>query len=98
MKLEASDDVQVGVIQINKETLSKRQIRDICQALRHQSLTVLSLRECAIGDDEFRRLAKAVAVCQTIQQLNLNVGVVNSEERVTVLAKYLRKNTSLKSL
>lgn len=98
MKLEASDQARIGVIQIQKEPLTHRQIRDIINSLKQNSLTVLSLRECTIEDSDYGRMIRAVGNCQSLLHLNLNVAVVKSEKRVELLAKCLRKNTSLKSL
>ncbi|XP_048386529.1 leucine-rich repeat-containing protein 73 isoform X2 [Stegostoma tigrinum] len=87
-----------GSIQISGETLSSAEVKDICDSLRTNSVRLLSLRGCHISDRDFHRISRHVADCQSLAQLNLNLGVVSNINRVKQLAEALASNRSIHSL
>ncbi|XP_078068273.1 leucine-rich repeat-containing protein 73 [Mustelus asterias] len=87
-----------GSIQISGETLSSAEVKDICDSLRANSVRLLSLRGCHISDRDFHRISRHVADCQSLAQLNLNLGVVSNINRVKQLAEALASNRSIHSL
>ncbi|XP_038654868.1 leucine-rich repeat-containing protein 73 isoform X1 [Scyliorhinus canicula] len=87
-----------GSIQISGETLSLAEVKDICDSLRANSVRLLSLRGCHISERDFQRISRHVADCQSLAQLNLNLGVVSSINRVKQLAEALASNRSIHSL
>ncbi|XP_067841331.1 leucine-rich repeat-containing protein 73 [Heptranchias perlo] len=87
-----------GSIQISGETLSSAEVKDICDSLSGHSVRLLSLRGCHISDRDFNRISRHVADCQSLAQLNLNLGVVNNLNRVKQLAEALKSNRSIHSL
>ncbi|XP_067884267.1 leucine-rich repeat-containing protein 73 [Heterodontus francisci] len=87
-----------GSIQISGETLSSAEVKDICDSLKANSVRLLSLRGCQISDRDFHRISRHVADCQSLAQLNLNLGVVSNLNRVKQLAEALASNRSIHSL
>ncbi|XP_062896610.1 leucine-rich repeat-containing protein 73 isoform X1 [Mobula hypostoma] len=87
-----------GSIQISGETLSSAEVKDICESLRAHSVRLLSLRGCHLSDRDFGRISRHVADCQSLAQLNLNLGVVSTLARVQQLAEALVANRSIHSL
>lgn len=87
-----------GSIQISGETLSSAEVKDICDSLRTHSVRLLSLRGCQVSDRDFGRIGRHVAECQSLAQLNLNLGVVATLARVQQLADALAANRSIHSL
>ncbi|XP_007896433.1 leucine-rich repeat-containing protein 73 isoform X1 [Callorhinchus milii] len=87
-----------GSIQISGETLSSAEVKDICDSLKGNSVRLLSLRGCHLSDRDFSRISRHVAECQSLAQLNLNLGVVNNLNRVKQLAEALQNNRSIHSL
>ncbi|XP_078398928.1 leucine-rich repeat-containing protein 73 isoform X2 [Cetorhinus maximus] len=87
-----------GSIQISGETLSSAEVKDICDSLRANSVRLLSLRGCHVSDRDFHRISRHVADCQSLAQLNLNLGVVSNINRVKQLAEALASNRSIHSL
>ncbi|XP_072912306.1 leucine-rich repeat-containing protein 73 isoform X2 [Hemitrygon akajei] len=87
-----------GSIQISGETLSSAEVKDICESLRAHSVRLLSLRGCHLSDRDFGRISRHVAECQSLAQLNLNLGVVSTLARVQQLAEALVTNRSIHSL
>ncbi|XP_059838609.1 leucine-rich repeat-containing protein 73 isoform X4 [Hypanus sabinus] len=87
-----------GSIQISGETLSSAEVKDICESLRAHSVRLLSLRGCHLSDRDFGRISRHVAECQSLAQLNLNLGVVSTLARVQQLAEALVANRSIHSL
>ncbi|GCB61629.1 hypothetical protein scyTo_0007083 [Scyliorhinus torazame] len=87
-----------GSIQISGETLSLAEVKDICDSLRANSVRLLSLRGCHISERDFHRISRHVADCQSLAQLNLNLGVVSNINRVKQLAEALASNRSIHSL
>lgn len=88
----------LGSVQISSEDLASPEVRDICESLKTNSIKLLSLRGCKLEDKDFRKLMKAVGRCGTLLQLNLNLGVVSDQSRVTLLADAINQNRSLESL
>ena len=88
----------LGTVQLHGDKLSSLEVKDICDSLDTHTIRILSLRGCTMSDKDFHRLAKSVADCKSVIQLNLNLGVVNSEQRVHMLAKSMTKNRSLTAL
>ncbi|XP_038072834.1 leucine-rich repeat-containing protein 73-like [Patiria miniata] len=88
----------LGTVQMSGENLSSTDARDISESLRQDSIKLLSLRGCRMADRHYRRMVDAVAGCKSISQLNLNLGVVCSRERVRLLASALTTNKSLTGL
>ncbi|XP_033640112.1 leucine-rich repeat-containing protein 73-like [Asterias rubens] len=88
----------LGTVQLSGENLSSADVRDISDSLRHDSIKLLSLRGCRMADQHYRRMMAALAECKSISQLNLNLGVVCSRERIKLLASALCTNKSLTGL
>ncbi|XP_022089086.1 leucine-rich repeat-containing protein 73-like [Acanthaster planci] len=88
----------LGTVQLSGENISSADARDICESLQQNSIKLLSLRSCRMADRHYRRMMEAVAECRSISQLNLNLGLVCSRERVRLLASALTTNKSLTGL
>ncbi|XP_064622004.1 leucine-rich repeat-containing protein 73-like [Lineus longissimus] len=88
----------IGTVQLCRETLTHLEAKDICSSLRSHNLRILSLRECDVQDEDFHQLMRGVSRCKSLLQLNLNVGVVTTPDRVAMLAKALNKNRSVTAL
>ena len=88
----------LGSVQIAGEELGGLEIKDICDSLDKNSMRLLSLRGCQMEDSKFHRLTESLKMNSSLAQLNLNLGVVNSTDRVKWLAEGLLENNSLTSL
>ncbi|XP_077993469.1 leucine-rich repeat-containing protein 73-like [Glandiceps talaboti] len=88
----------LGSVQISGESLSSREVSDICESLENHSMRLLSLRGCKISEKDFKRIAAAVGLCTSILQLNFNLGVITCVARVKLLTEALNKNRSLQAL
>jgi hypothetical protein len=88
----------IGNVQLCREAVTHMEVKDICSSLKSHNLQFLSLRECHIQDEDFHLLMRGVSRCKSLLQLNLNVGVVTTPERVEMLAKALNRNRSLTAL
>ncbi|XP_060069076.1 leucine-rich repeat-containing protein 73-like [Ylistrum balloti] len=87
-----------ATIEIAGETLSDTRVMDMCDALLGSQLRMLSLRNCVINDNAFKKIMACVANSKSILQLALSVGIVKDISRVKILALALQKNRSLVSL
>lgn len=87
-----------GSIQISGESLSSAEVKDVVESLRENSVRLLSLRGCRLSDRDFGRVCRGLAESHSLAQLNLNLGVVGSLERVRLLAEALQTNRSVQSL
>ncbi|XP_069464914.1 leucine-rich repeat-containing protein 73 isoform X2 [Ambystoma mexicanum] len=87
-----------GSIQISGESLSSAEVKDVCESLRENSVRLLSLRGCRLSERDFGRVCRGLAESHSLAQLNLNLGVVGSLERVRQLAEALHANRSVQSL
>eukprot|EP00112_Aurelia_sp_Birch-Aquarium-sp1_P007032 Seg1768.6 transcript_id=Seg1768.6/GoldUCD/mRNA.D3Y31 product="Leucine-rich repeat-containing protein 73" protein_id=Seg1768.6/GoldUCD/D3Y31 len=88
----------LGSVQIAGEELGTLEIKDICESLKNNSIRLLSLRGCHMDDLNFQRLTESLKGNDSLAQLNLNLGVVNSKERIKWLTQGLIENDSLTSL
>ena len=88
----------LGSVQIAGEELGSLEIKDICESLRNNSIRMLSLRGCRMDDTCFQRLTESLKGNESLVQLNLNLGVVNSRERIKWLTEGLIQNDSITSL
>ena len=88
----------LGAVQMCGEKLSQVEMDDMCQSLESNNIRLLSLRDCKVKEQDFRRLMASVGGSKSIMQLNLNLGVVSTIERVQSLSEALQKNRTLTSL
>ena len=88
----------LGSVQIAGEDLGNIEIKDICDSLRNNSIRILSLRGCRMDDYCFQKLTEGLKGNDSLAQLNLNLGVVNSKERIKQLTEGLIQNDSITSL
>ena len=88
----------LGSIQICGERLAVKDIDDLCHTLHTDSVRLLSLRECHTTDEHFHRFSRALSTASSLLQLNLNLGIVCSLDRVKHLAVSLMKNRTLTAL
>ena len=88
----------LGTVQMRGGTLSQVETEDVCHSLDSNSIRLLSLRDCKVKDQDFKRLMDSLGHCKSIMQLNLNLGLVSSLERVQFLSGALQKNRTLTSL
>ena len=88
----------LGSVQIAGEELSILEIKDICESLNNDSIRLLSLRGCRMDDSCFQKLTESLKGNDSLVQLNLNLGVVNSKDRIRWLTEGLIQNDSLTSL
>nr|CAB3263534.1 leucine-rich repeat-containing protein 73 [Phallusia mammillata] len=87
-----------GVVQICGEKLTTDEIKEICSSVRSHQVTLLSLRKCKMSDRDFERLMRSIAKTTSVLQLNLNLGVLSTDERVLHLSDALNLNRSIQSL
>nr|XP_033794952.1 leucine-rich repeat-containing protein 73 isoform X2 [Geotrypetes seraphini] len=87
-----------GSIQISGETLSSTEVKDICEGLKENSVRLLSLRGCHLSDRDFSQVCRGVCQTHSLIQLNLNLGVLATINRVKQLAEALNSNRSIQSL
>ncbi|XP_030050464.1 leucine-rich repeat-containing protein 73 isoform X2 [Microcaecilia unicolor] len=87
-----------GSIQISGETLSSTEVKDICEGLKENSVRLLSLRGCHLSDRDFSQVCRSVSETHSLIQLNLNLGVLATINRVKQLAEALNGNRSIQSL
>lgn len=92
------DNMLLGSVQIAGEELGSLEIKDICDSLRSNSIRMLSLRGCRMDDSSFQKLSESLKGNNSLLQLNLNLGVVNSRERIKWLTEGLIQNDSLTAL
>eukprot|EP00794_Sanderia_malayensis_P020613 gene20613-22647_t len=88
----------LGSVQIAGEELGSLEVKDICESLKSNSIRLLSLRGCEMEDSDFKRLADCLKENNSLAQLNLNLGIVNSKERIKWLADGIMENNFLSSL
>jgi hypothetical protein len=88
----------LGTVQITGESLGEPEVKNICESLRDNSIRLLSLRGCAVHDEDFKRLTESVKENESLVQLNLNLGICNGKHRIRWLAEALMGNKSLNSL
>lgn len=88
----------LGSVQIAGEDLGNIEIKDICDSLKNNSVRILSLRGCRMDDSCFQKLTESLKGNDSLAQLNLNLGVVNSKERIKQLTEGLIQNDSITSL
>ncbi|ESO90166.1 hypothetical protein LOTGIDRAFT_192329 [Lottia gigantea] len=82
-------------IQLVGENLDENDIKPVCALLLKNLIKVLSLRDCEFSDKDFKKLMKSVGKTKSLLQLALNIGIVNSEFRIQLLAQALAKNHSI---
>ena len=88
----------LGTLQICNEELRAEEIKEICDSLNDNSIRSLSLRGCKVHDDDFKRLMESLKECESLAQLNLNLGVCNGRHRIKWLSEALTFNKCLSSL
>ena len=88
----------LGSVQISGEEVGDIEVRDICKSLESNSIRLLSLRGCEMEDGHFQRLSESLKGNESLVQLNLNLGVVSSKDRIRWLADGLMENSSLTAL
>ena len=88
----------LGTLQITGEDLKEAEVKGICESLSDNSIRILSLRGCRIQDDDFKRLMEGLKECESLIQLNLNLGVCNGKHRIKWLFEALLVNKFLNSL
>lgn len=88
----------LGTVQITGETLGNSEVESICDSLRDNSIRLLSLRECNVRDDDYKKLVEGVKENDSLVQLNLNLGICNGKQRIRWLAEALSGNKSLNAL
>lgn len=88
----------LGTLQICNEELRAEEIKEICDSLNDNSIRSLSLRGCKVHDDDFKRLMESLKECESLAQLNLNLGVCNGRHRIKWLSEALAVNKCLSSL
>ena len=88
----------LGTVQITGESLGETEVQSICESLRDKSIRLLSLRECSVRDNDFKKLVDSVKENDTLVQLNLNLGICNGKQRIRWLAEALTGNKSLNAL
>lgn len=88
----------LGSVQISGEDIGDIEVRDICESLRGNSIRLLSLRGCGVDDANFRKLMESIKETNSLVHLNLNLGVINSRNRVLWLADGVKGNESLNTL
>ncbi|XP_002738072.1 leucine-rich repeat-containing protein 73-like [Saccoglossus kowalevskii] len=88
----------LGTVQIAGETLTSREVGDICESFESQTLRLLSLRGCKIMDRDFKKMMTAFGNCTSIVNMNLNLKVISHVSRTKLLAEALYKNRSLRAL
>nr|XP_026691771.1 leucine-rich repeat-containing protein 73 isoform X1 [Ciona intestinalis] len=98
IKVDELSIMSAGTIQISGETLSIVEVENIKDNLRKHLISLLSLRNCKLDADGFRKLMRAVCKTKSLLQLNLNIGVVDSDDRAILLANALNINRSIQSL
>ncbi|KAL5009394.1 hypothetical protein ScPMuIL_014975 [Solemya velum] len=80
------------------KSLDSVEIQSICESLGTTTTRFLSLRDCNISDQGFKRLLKSIARSKSLLQLTLNVGILTNKYRVDGLAGALQRNRSIRSL
>ena len=88
----------LGTLQICNEELRAEEIKEICDSLNDNSIRSLSLRGCKVHDDDFKKLMGSLKECESLAQLNLNLGVCNGRHRIKWLSEALTVNKCLSSL
>ena len=88
----------LGSVQILGEDIGDIDVRDMCDSLRTNSIRLLSLRGCKMKDYNFKKLMESLKVNASLAHLNLNLGLINTKERVTCLADGLKGNTGITTL
>ena len=88
----------LGTLQITGEDLREAEVKGICDSLYDNSIRLLSLRGCRLQDEDFKKLTESLKECESLAQLNLNLGVCNGKHRIKWLSEALAVNTCLNSL
>lgn len=88
----------LGTLQITGEEIREAEVKAICDSLDDNSIRILSLRGCRIHDDDFKKLMESLKECESLVQLNLNLGVCNGKHRIKWLSEALAVNKCLNSL
>ena len=88
----------LGTLQICNEELRAEEIKEICDSLNDNSIRSLSLRGCKVQDDDFKKLMESLKECESLAQLNLNLGICNGRHRIKWLSEALAVNKCLSSL
>ena len=88
----------LGTLQITGEDIREAEVKGICDSLDDNSIRILSLRGCRIHDDDFKKLMESLKECESLVQLNLNLGVGNGKHRIKWLSEALVVNKCLSSL
>lgn len=87
-----------SVIRIHNERLIQSDIQDMQSAMESHQLQLLSLRGCRLTDQQFWHLARALGRTRSLLQLGLNLGVLDSQLRVNMLAQALHTNRAITAL
>ncbi|KAK6181055.1 hypothetical protein SNE40_008994 [Patella caerulea] len=85
-------------LQFVGETITENDIKPMCSLLDKNLVKILSWRDCEVSDKDFKKLMRSVAKCQSLLQLALNIGIINSEFRVQLLAQAINRNQSITGL
>jgi len=88
----------LGSVQISGEELGDIETNDICSSLRQNSIRLLSIRGCKLHDKNYRQIMESLKENSSLSHLNLNLGVVDSKERVIWLSEGLKNNTGIETL
>ncbi|KAL3874184.1 hypothetical protein ACJMK2_037231 [Sinanodonta woodiana] len=86
------------LLEFSNQNLGGNDIKEICDSLQNGELRIMSLRNCMLYDQDFKRVMDWVGQSRSLLQLSLNVGVIGDNFRVQLLAQALRKNRSLTTL
>ena len=88
----------LGTVQISGEDIGDIESNDICSSLRQNSIRLLSIRGCKMHDKNFRQIMESLKENNSLTHLNLNLGIVNSKERIIWLSEGLKVNTEIGTL
>lgn len=88
----------LGTLQITGEEVRDAEVKAICDSLDDNSIRILSLRGCRVQDEDFKKLMESLKECESLIQLNLNLGVCNGKHRIKWLSEALIVNRCLNSL
>jgi len=88
----------LGSVQISGEDIGDVESSDICSSLRQNTIRLLSIRGCRIQDKNFRQMMESIKENTSLSHLNLNLGIVNSKERIIWFSESLKGNTGICTL
>ena len=88
----------LGSVQISGEELGDIETNEICSSLRQNSIRLLSIRGCKLHDKNYHQIMESLKENSSLSHLNLNLGVVDSKERVIWLSEGLKNNSGVETL